>query len=239
MFNNLKVCVIIPCYKVKDRIENVINNIDLKIVDKIFVVDDHCPEKTGQYLKEKIKNKKIEIIVLNKNLGVGGATKHGFSKALQQDFNFLFKIDGDGQHDPSQILEFLETLEKTNSNFCKGSRFMTQTEIKKIPLIRYFGNIILTKITEKNTNIKNLTDAVNGYLVVKSSILKKIDFTKISNDFFFEEDLLFHLSYHNINLCEVPIKTIYFEKSNLNPIKVIIPFLINHIKNYLKKKYDL
>ena len=58
-------------------------------------------------------------------------------------------------------------------------------------------------------------------------------------DFFFEEDLLFHLSFHDIKIKEIPIKTIYYNKSNLNPLKSIFPFLIKHIKNSLKRiKYE-
>jgi len=53
----LKICIVIPCYKVLDKIENVINKINFNIIDKVFIVDDCCPENTGDYLKKK-KTKK-------------------------------------------------------------------------------------------------------------------------------------------------------------------------------------
>ena len=49
----LKICIVIPCYKVLDKIENVINKINFNIIDKVFIVDDCCPENTGDYLKKK------------------------------------------------------------------------------------------------------------------------------------------------------------------------------------------
>ena len=90
--NNQKICVVIPCYNVIDHIDDVIRRIDFKIIDKLFIIDDCCPQKTGQYLKKKNTNKKINIIILKNNLGVGGATKVGFKKAMNLGFDIIFKI---------------------------------------------------------------------------------------------------------------------------------------------------
>ena len=60
-------CVIIPCYKVKKKILSVFNKINFKIVDKVIIVDDCCPEKSGNFIKKKIKNKKkVDFIFLKK-----------------------------------------------------------------------------------------------------------------------------------------------------------------------------
>ena len=126
-----KTCVVIPCYKVSNKIENVINNIDFNIVEKVFVVDDKCPENTGEILKKKKINRNIEIFFFKKNLGVGGATIYGFQKALEEGFDIIFKIDGDGQHDPKLINIFKHSLIYENINFCKGSRFLISEEAKK------------------------------------------------------------------------------------------------------------
>lgn len=236
----MKTCVIIPCYKVLKKIETVLKAIDLNQVDKIFVVDDNCPEKTGEFLKKKNINPKIEIIILNENLGVGGATIQGFKKAISERFDILFKLDGDGQHDPTYIHDFKKIFENENINFCKGSRFLLPEEKKKIPKIRLIGNVILTYLTRKICKIDNITDAVNGFLAIDTKILKKIDLDNVSFDYFFEEDLLFNLSFHDLKIKEIPIKTIYFKnESNLNPFFVILPFLFKHFKNLLFRiKYE-
>ena len=54
MKKKVKVCVVIPCYKVRNLVEKVIQKIDLKLVNTIIVVDDCCPENTYSYLKKKI-----------------------------------------------------------------------------------------------------------------------------------------------------------------------------------------
>lgn len=239
--NKKKLCVVIPCFKVAKNIENVINKIDYELVDKVLIIDDNCPEKTGELLNKKKLNDKVQIVILNKNLGVGGATIHGFKKAIIEKFDIVLKLDGDGQHDPSYIKNFKKTLENENINFCKGSRFLITEEKNKIPKLRYIGNVILTLITKKICKIETITDAVNGYLAIDINLLKKIDLEKVSYDYFFEEDLLFQLSFHNLKIKEIPINTLYFKnRSSLNPLLVILPFLLRHFKNLmLRLKYEL
>ena len=60
-----KICVIIPCYRVKDKIISVLNNKKLTNIDKIVIVDDQCPDNTGLYLKKKLKRKRKLASIFN------------------------------------------------------------------------------------------------------------------------------------------------------------------------------
>ena len=62
-----KICIIIPCFKVSEKIKNVLNDIDYEIVDKVIVIDDACPENSGEIVKS-LNLKKIEVIFSEKNL---------------------------------------------------------------------------------------------------------------------------------------------------------------------------
>ena len=236
MFFKKKICVVIPCFKVKSEISGVLKKIDIKIVDEIIVVDDCCPEKTGKYVKS-LKIKKVSVLFLKRNQGVGGATLSGFSTALNKKYDIIFKIDGDGQHDPRDIKFFLKKLASKKINFCKGTRLKTKVDKYKIPKIRLIGNIVLTFLTRINCRNFELTDVVNGYLGIKSSLLKKLNFKKISKDFFFEEDLLYYISFYEKKIIEIPIKTFYFEKSSLTPLKTVLPFLIKHLINFFDRLF--
>lgn len=46
--------VVIPCYRCKNHVLSVIQKIGLE-VHKIYVIDDCCPEKTGDYVKKSVK----------------------------------------------------------------------------------------------------------------------------------------------------------------------------------------
>ena len=233
-----KICVVIPSYKVRFLIDKVIKKIDFSLVNKVIIVDDCCPENTGSYLIKK-KYKNVDVLINKKNLGVGGATIRGFKKAIQMKFDIVFKIDGDNQHNPKDIRKFLKLMKNPKINFCKGTRFKNLYNKQKIPLIRLLGNTILTYFCRINCRNSKLTDVVNGFIGIKINLLKKLNFKLISNDFFFEEDLLFRISFIEKKIYELPIKTIYNNKSNLSPIKTILPFFLKHIKNFIiRLKYE-
>ena len=47
-----RVCIVIPCYKVRDKIISVLKKIDFKTIDKVIIVDDFCPEYSGKFVKK-------------------------------------------------------------------------------------------------------------------------------------------------------------------------------------------
>ena len=46
-----KICIIIPCFKVSEKIKNDLNDIDYEIVDKVIVIDYASPENSGEIVK--------------------------------------------------------------------------------------------------------------------------------------------------------------------------------------------
>ena len=63
--------IIIPCYNVKDQILKVIKKINLRNIYKIIIVDDFCPQKSGNLVEKKVKNRKIKVIYAKKKFGCG------------------------------------------------------------------------------------------------------------------------------------------------------------------------
>ena len=76
------IAVIIPSFKVKEQIMGVLSDIGTE-VDRIYVVDDACPQGTGKFVKENCSDPRIEVLFNVKNLGVGGAVITGYKKALE------------------------------------------------------------------------------------------------------------------------------------------------------------
>jgi len=235
--NKLKIAVVIPCYRVRSRIASVINKIDFSLINQLYIVDDCCPQNTGNFVLNNFKNKKITVIILTKNLGVGGATMKGFEKSLKDKNIIIIKIDGDGQHDPRDISRFLQPLISGKYDFCKGTRFLTSRNFFKIPKIRLFGNLALTFFTRISSGYWHITDCLNGYFSIDSNLLKKLNLKKIKNNYFFEQDLLFNISLYKARIKEISIKTKYYnkEKGNLNAFLVIPSFVLYHLQNFSKK----
>ena len=181
----MKVAVIIPCLNVKNYIDNVINEIP-DYVNDIIVVDDFCPENTGEYvLKKYSDNKKITVLVNEKNLGVGGATLRGFKKAIELKNDILVKIDGDGQMDSKILHKFVDPIKNFKTDYAKGNRFLNFKSISKMPYIRVFGNIFLSFLTKLSSGYWNLFDPTNGYIAINAKIFSEIEKSEIDNSFFF------------------------------------------------------
>jgi glycosyltransferase involved in cell wall biosynthesis len=218
------IAVVIPAFNVADQIIDVINAID-GTVSRIIVVDDKCPQNSGRKVNKQIKDKRVTVIFNEKNLGVGGSMLRGYSEALKTNPEFIVKIDGDGQMDPALISMFIRALQKNNCDYAKGNRFADPENLKEMPKIRIFGNLVLSFFAKFSTGYWNIFDPNNGFTVIRSEVLKQIPFKKISNRYFFESDILFRLNLLGAEVVDVPMKPIYaLEKSNLRISKTIFEF---------------
>lgn len=240
-----KIAVIIPCYKVKSQIGRVIEKLPLNLINDVFVIDDCCPEESGKFVENLIKEKKLLniIVIKNKtNLGVGGATKRGFLEALRNKNDIAIKLDGDDQMDPKNIEKLIKPLISENYDYAKGNRFFNLEDLKSMPTVRIFGNSILGFLCKFSTGYWNIFDPTNGFIAINLKVLKIIPLEKISNSYFFEIDLLFRLCTIKARVIDIPMTSIYQdEKSNLKISKVIFEFsrklFINFIKRILYNYY--
>ena len=230
---NKKIIIVIPCFKVKKKILSVISNIPAYIY-KIVCVDDGCPENSGNYIKENSKDYRLSVIFNQKNLGVGGASKAGFKHAKELGAEIIIKVDGDNQMDLSVLDKFIEPIISKEADFTKGNRFTKLTDYINMPPLRKIGNISLTFISRIVTGYYNLMDVTNGMIGLRVSKFSSINFALIKKDFFFEQDLIFHLSVKKFKFYHIKTPTIYEdEKSNLRPFRSIFPFAIFHLKNLI------
>ena len=105
--------VIIPCFNEESSVCNVIKEIRAKFPDfKILVINDCSNDATSE---EARKTGHATVIDLPVNLGVGGAVQTGFKYAVENNFSFAIKFDGDGQHD-SIWLSCLEVFQQKYSS---------------------------------------------------------------------------------------------------------------------------
>ena len=93
------IAVVIPCYKVKGHIEEVITQIGPE-VQLIYIVDDACPEGSGEFVKSRVSDPRVHVLFSLENQGVGGAVMKGYNAAID-----------DGADGVEQILQDSETSE--------------------------------------------------------------------------------------------------------------------------------
>lgn len=220
----IKVAVVIPCYKVKKHILEVISQIGSE-VDAIYVVDDDCPEASGAYVKSKCEDTRLKVIFHQKNQGVGGAVISGYSYAIAEGATIIIKIDGDGQMDPKLIPKFIKPIANGLTDYVKGNRFFELEFLTEMPKVRLMGNAVLSFISKMASGYWDIMDPTNGYTAIHTSVLKMIPLHKVDKRYFFESDMLFRLNILRAVVYDLPIPAKYgTEVSNLKIGKVIFDF---------------
>jgi dolichol-phosphate mannosyltransferase len=231
------VTVIIPAYRVKSHILNVVNEIP-SFVKHILVIDDGCPDLTGRFLEENCNNQRLQVIYHDRNLGVGAAIKSGYSRGMQLDSDILVKIDGDGQMDSAEIKDLIEPILRGDAGYAKGNRFVSLAYIRQMPKIRILGNIALTFISKASSGYWSLRDPNNGFTAIHINTLKKLNLNAIDNRYFFESDMLFNLYFEGTIIRDIPMHARYSnEKSNLSIVKSFFEFSYKHLRNLFIRLY--
>ncbi|AIR89967.1 glycosyltransferase family 2 protein [Pseudomonas cremoricolorata] len=230
-----KISVVIPSYKVKPHILSVIEGIGEE-VERIYVVDDCCPERSGDYVEEHCVDSRVAVIRHAENQGVGGAVMTGYRAAIADGMDIIVKIDGDGQMDPSLLPRFVEPIIQGEADYTKGNRFFDLEEIRQMPKMRLFGNAILSFITKLSSGYWDLFDPTNGYTAIHKDVARLLPFHKISRRYFFETDILFRLNTIRAVAVDIPMDARYADEvSNLKISKIVGEFLIKHLRNLGKR----
>lgn len=233
--NKYSIAVILPCYRTKENVLNVLNNIP-DDVQHIYCIDDACDQGTGQHIVDHIKDERVKVIFHDKNQGVGAAMVTGYKAALKDGSDVIVKIDSDGQMDPRLLHNFTKPIVLHKADYTKGNRFYTLENLEKMPRIRLFGNAILSFFSKISTGYWRMFDPNNGYTAIHSRVLALLPLDKISKRYFFESDLLFRLNIIGAVVLDVPMEAKYNnEKSNLSILFSVIEFGYKHTINFIKR----
>lgn len=233
----MRMAVVIPSYKVTNHILEVLAGIGPE-VEKIYVIDDACPENSGEFVTKHNKDKRVQVIRHEVNLGVGGAVVTGYKAALEDQMDVVVKVDGDGQMNPALISSIARPVLEGNADYAKGNRFDSLENLFAMPKIRIFGNAVLSLWSKLSSGYWSVTDPTNGYTAIHRKALEAISLDKLRKSYFFESDLLFRLSIVNAVVMDVPMVSVYGEeKSHLRIPKVLLEFPWRHTVNLLKRVF--
>jgi len=234
---NTKIAVVIPCYKVRKHISDVIKQIGDEVW-RIYVVDDGCPEGSGKHVEASANDPRMQVLFNTDNLGVGGAVMTGYRAAIADGAEVIVKIDGDGQMNPGMIARFVAPILKGQADYTKGNRFYNLTNISQMPAARLFGNAVLSFMTKLSTGYWNIFDPTNGYTAIHAKVAAALPMDRISCRYFFETDMLFRLNTMRAVVIDIPMGTVYGdEQSHLKISKICGEFLVKNARNLMKRLF--
>ena len=174
-----KALVIIPTYNEAENIKKVI---EASIRDKTFdvlVVDDSSPDGTSSIVKEVIKSypKKIFLEVRKNKDGLGRAYVHGFKWAIKKKYDYIFEMDADFSHNPSELITMLEYLKKGN-DMVIGSRYIKGINVVNWPLGRILLSYLASVYVRVITSMP-IKDPTAGFVGYKREVLEAIALDKV------------------------------------------------------------
>ncbi len=230
-----RVAVVIPCHRVRAHVLDVIAELPAQVW-RVYVVDDRCPEGSGEYVQAHCQDPRVQVLFNPVNLGVGGAVMAGYCQAIADGCDVIVKMDGDDQMDPGALPQLIAPILRGDADYTKGNRFYDLARIGRMPKLRIFGNAVLSFMTKISSGYWDLFDPTNGYTAIHAQVAAKLPLDKISRRYFFETDILFRLNTVRAVVIDVPMDARYGEEtSNLRVRKIVFDFLFKHLRNTGKR----
>jgi len=128
------VVVGIPAFNEEKTIAKVILQCQ-EYADKVVVCDDGGTDMTGEIASRL----GADVVRHEKNLGYGAAIQTLFRRARELDADILVTLDGDGQHDPSDIPNVVTPIKNGAADITFGSRFINGHLSSIMPWYRRAG----------------------------------------------------------------------------------------------------
>jgi dolichol-phosphate mannosyltransferase len=218
-----RICVVVPAFNVERHIAEVISGIPALVSD-IVVVDDASRDNTVHAV-ERLSDPRITLVKHDRNVGVGGAMRTGYQRALELGADLIVKIDGDGQMNPTHLPLLVEPVVHGEADYTKGNRFLHTAALSLMPRARRVGNVGLSFLTKAASGYWDVFDPTNGYTAIHSRALRVLDWDRLDARWFFETSMLIELGRLRAVVRDVYVPARYAgESSALSEGRALISF---------------
>ena len=220
--------LLIPAYNVEAYLGRLLQEALLYLTAQtILVVNDGSTDNTAGVAESH----HVNLVSHPRNSGKGAALRTGFDYLLGRGAEWVITIDGDLQHDPSRLPDFIEQAELDDHDIIIGTR---QRKVGGMPWDRRFSNWATSLILSIVTGQK-VSDSQSGYRLIRCRMLKGMEFRCKGYDF--ETEMLLKLSRVGARIGSIEIPTIYDgAPSTINSVKDTLKFLKVILRFILTKK---
>jgi glycosyltransferase involved in cell wall biosynthesis len=199
----MKIIAVIPCLNEAAFIGNVVTGA-VKFVDRVIVIDDGSSDDTAGVAREA----GAEVIRHPHSRGAGAATRTGFEAAKKYGADIVVTLDGDGQHDPSEIPGVIQPVLEGEADITIGSRFLREADVSRY---RKFGIDVITWLYNIGHKVK-IRDAQSGFRAYSRKALDIITITYPG--FGFSIETLVQVRKHGLVINEVSVSCIYHDSGS-------------------------
>jgi glycosyltransferase involved in cell wall biosynthesis len=215
MYRGKKIAVVMPAYNAAQTLRQTYSEVrEQGIVDAIILVDDRSRDDTVVVARSL---EGVSVHVHERNMGYGGNQKTCYRLALEAGADIVIMLHPDYQYTPKLIPAMASIIANGLHPCVLGSRILGGYSLRGgMPVWKYVANRFLT-LAENILLGAKLSEYHTGYRAFSREILEKLDLSKNSDDFVFDNQMLAQIFWHGFTIGEVSCPTKYFkEASSIN-----------------------
>ena len=201
------VVVGIPAFNEEHSIARIVIEAQ-KFADAVIVCDDGSSDYTAK-IAERLG---ADVVRHEQNLGYGAAIKSLFERALEFGADILVTLDGDGQHDASEIPRVVKPIVQGAADVVIGSRFIDSQGTAEMPFYRKVGAKLITKMVNGSAK-HGVSDSQSGFRAYNRQALERLSLSEAGMGA--SVQILLEASKQNLKISEVP-STCKYENGNVS-----------------------
>lgn len=173
--------VIIPTYNEKENIKAIVQAIhNLQQDFHVLVIDDGSPDGTADIVRSLQLRFPHSLFLEERKgkLGLGTAYIHGFKWSLAHGYQYIFEMDADFSHNPSDLPRLYDACKTGGADVAIGSRYVRGGGVVNWPANR----IGLSKGASLYTRMilwMPVADPTAGFVCYKREVLETINLDEI------------------------------------------------------------
>ena len=249
-----RVLIFVVAYNAETTIEKVLSRIPVSLHQpgvEVLIIDDASRDLTfRQGLRYQQAHSALKITVLRtpENQGYGGNQKLGYRYAIDNNFDLVALVHGDGQYAPEKLPTLLAPLVAGEADAVFGSRMIDKRAARAggMPFYKWLGNQVLTRFQNRMLGT-DLSEFHSGYRLYSTTALAQIPFEKNTNDFHFDTEVIIQFVLKKLRIAELPIPTYYGDeichvngmKYAWNVCKAMLRARLHQMNLLFDRKFDL
>lgn len=201
MARRTKYLAVIPAYNESTTVAGVVGGVRERAphFDPLVIDDGSTDDTCGT-----ARAAGARVLRLPFNLGIGGAVQAGFVYALENGYDYMVQIDGDGQHDPGELPKLLAALEQPERpDIVCGSRFLTSDYRYPAPISRRTGIHIFSFVLSRILH-GPVSDPTSGFRLYNRRAIEL--FARDYPHDYPEVEAVLMAHNHRLRMCEVPVR---------------------------------
>ena len=230
-----RLVAVVPAWNEEEAIGRVVDEIlAFDAAARVVVVDDASGDATA----EVAAHHGATVLRLPFNVGIGGAVQTGIRFARDEGYEVVVRLDGDGQHDASEIGKLLAPIQAGDADLVIGSRFVDSGGTYRPPFARRMGIRVFARLVSVLGG-QRVTDTTSGFVALNRLAIELFA-TEYPHDYPEVEATLVALR-SGLRLTQVQVEmrerqtgtsSITFVRSLYYIVKVMLALLVASLRRY-------